>query len=116
MAGWNNKVREELPEYDKAKADRGEYSKTDLEGYADQMLRAAAAEVDTKTGKQRGIGGDHPILFPEHEYARKRREIYTESGTPDPSLVAGIYNRTHPQGRKVNSKEQRQRNGASYYR
>lgn len=67
-------------------------------------------------GSVRGIGGEAPILFEEHFHSRKRREIYTSLGTPDPSIVAGIYNRTHPQGRKVNSPEQRKRNGASWYR
>lgn len=67
-------------------------------------------------GKTRGIGGDHPILFEEHFQQRRKREIYTTMGTPDPSIVAGIYNRTHPQGRKVNSLEQRRKNGASWYR
>jgi len=67
-------------------------------------------------GKARGIGGDDPILFEEHLQQRRRREIYNTTGVPDPSIKAGIYNRTHPQGRKVNSPEQRKRNGASYYR
>ena len=67
-------------------------------------------------GKARGIGGDNPILFEEHFASRKRREIYTTIGTPDPSIQQGMYYRTHPQGRKVNSKEQRKKNGASFYR
>lgn len=67
-------------------------------------------------GQIRGIAGKDPILFEEHFQSRKRREIYTQGGTPDPSIVAGIYNRVHPQGRKVNSEEQRKRNGASFYR
>lgn len=67
-------------------------------------------------GRAKGIGGDNPILFDEHVYARKKREIYCKAGMPDPSIVAGIYNRQHPQGRKVNSKDQRKRHGASYYR
>lgn len=67
-------------------------------------------------GKARGIGGEDPILFEEHLQQRRRREIYNAIGTPDPSIVAGIYNRTHPQGRKVNSDSQRKKNGASYYR
>jgi hypothetical protein len=67
-------------------------------------------------GKAKGIGGDYPILFEEHFASRKRREIYTSIGTPDPSIQQGMYYRTHPQGRKVNSKEQRKKNGASYYR
>jgi hypothetical protein len=37
-----------------------------------------------------------------------------------PGVTAGdgqmMYNRTHPRGRKVNSVEQRKRNGASWYR
>jgi hypothetical protein len=67
-------------------------------------------------GKPRGIAGEDPILFEEHIQSRRRREIFTSLGTPDPSIVQGIYNRTHPQGRKVNSKEQRKKNGASYFR
>lgn len=67
-------------------------------------------------GEARGIGGEDPILFEEHLQSRRRREIFPANGTPDPSIVAGIYNRTHPQGRKVNSSEQRKKNGASWYR
>jgi hypothetical protein len=67
-------------------------------------------------GKAKGIKGDNPILFEEHLQQRRRREIYNATGTPDPAIKAGIYNRTHPQGRKVNSPEQRKKNGASYYR
>lgn len=67
-------------------------------------------------GATRGIGGENPVLFKEHFDSRKRREIYCAYGTPDPEIVSGIYNRTHPQGRKVNSADQRAKNGASYYR
>lgn len=67
-------------------------------------------------GQERGIGGQDPILFEEHFQSRRKREIYTSIGTPDPEIVQGLYNRTHPQGRKVNSPEQRQKHGASYYR
>jgi len=67
-------------------------------------------------GKARGIGGENPILFKDHLDARRRREIYTANGTPDPEIVSGMYNRTHPQGRKVNSEEQRRKHGASFFR
>lgn len=91
-----------------------------LEEQADELLRAHAKEVNPKTGKPRGIGGEDPILFAEHLYARKRREIYPTSenanGVVDPSVQQGMFNRQHPQGRKVNSDEQRRKNGASYYR
>jgi hypothetical protein len=75
-------------------------------------------------GKRRGIDGENPILFENHLQERRRREIYTEIGTPDPSLTQdrfgrptqGIYNRTHPDGRKVNTISQRRKSGAAYYR
>jgi hypothetical protein len=67
-------------------------------------------------GKSRSIQGKNPILFENHLQDRRRREIYTSIGTPDPSIQRGMYNRTHPQGRKVNSKEQRKKNGASFFR
>lgn len=67
-------------------------------------------------GSVRGIGGKDPILFEEHFQSRRRREIYNSLGSPDPSIVSGIYNRAHPQGRKINSPEARAKHGASYYR
>jgi len=75
-------------------------------------------------GQRRDIRGPNPILFESHLYNRKRREIYVESGQPDPAFTMdrkgrptqGMYNRTRPDGRKVNTKAQRARNGASFYR
>jgi hypothetical protein len=67
-------------------------------------------------GKARSIGGENPILFENHLQDRRRREIYTSIGTPDPSIQQGLYNRTHPAGRKVNSDAQRKKHGAAFYR
>jgi hypothetical protein len=67
-------------------------------------------------GVRRDIKGKNPILFQEHLDQRKKREIYTTEGVPDPSIVSGIYNRTHPEGRKVNSDDQRRKHGASFFR
>lgn len=75
-------------------------------------------------GPRRDIRGKDPILFQSHLYNRQRREIYVESGVPDPAFtmdrfgrpIDGMYNRTHPDGRKVNTKGQRVKNGASFYR
>lgn len=105
------------------------YSVRELDEIADQILRADAKTINPETGKERGIGGENPILFQEHIHARWRREIQTEGGVPDPHLSLdtskpgrktnnqpGMYNRTHPRGRKVNSEEQRRKHGASYYR
>lgn len=66
-------------------------------------------------GMARGIGGENPILFEEHLHSRRRREIYPENGTPDPSIVAGMYNKAHPLGRKINSAEARA-GGSSYFK
>jgi len=71
-------------------------------------------------GQRRDIRGPNPILFESHLYNRKRREIYTASGQPDPAFTmdrfgrptVGIYNRAHPDGRKINTASQRARNGA----
>ncbi len=67
-------------------------------------------------GKARGNNGRDPVLFEDHLTQRRRREIYTAEGTPDPNIVSGMYNRTHPQGRKVNTEAQRKSHGAAFYR
>lgn len=92
------------------------YSDSELEELTNELLRTHARSIDPGTKKERGIGGDAPILFEEHIYSRKKREIYNINGVPDPEIVQGIYNRVHPQGRKVNSPEARKSNGASFYR
>ena len=60
-------------------------------------------------GLRRQIKGPNPILFESHIHNRKRREIYPASGVPDSALVRGTYNKTHPQGRGVNTAEQRKK-------
>lgn len=92
------------------------YSPYELDLMAEEILRAHARSIDVETGKPTGIKGDNPVLFEEHIQARKRREIYNQNGTPDPSINEGMFWRTHPQGRKVNNDEQRKKHGASFYR
>jgi hypothetical protein len=76
-------------------------------------------------GPRRNINGRNPILFESHLYNRKRREIQVKDGVPDPAYtmdrwgknpIQGLYNRAHPQGRKVNSDHARRTHGASFYR
>lgn len=115
MTGWKrrpNYNRDERIEFEDGK----DYNAKELEQLADQWLRDDARSVDEETGKERGIGGENPILFAEHLYQRQKREILNENGVPEPGLVQGIYYRAHPEGRKINSEEQRKRNGASYFR
>jgi hypothetical protein len=98
----------ELPPFDPAQ----DYTAKELELYANAMLS------DTK-------GDEGPrILFQENIEQRDwRREVYANSGTVDDEITKAIsrdgqmmYNRQHPQGRRVNSEQQRKVNGASYYR
>jgi hypothetical protein len=51
---------------------------------------------------------DRPVLFSDRLRSRKRREILTDRGVPDPSIVSGLYWRTHPQGRAWWNYEERQ--------
>jgi len=89
------------------------YSSSTLEAYADKLLRE-----DTKARPE-----EPKILFQEHIETRWSREVHSETGVADQTLTnaqtpdgAPSYNRTHPQGRKVNSEKQRKNSGASYYR
>lgn len=80
----------------------------ELDFMADEILRASFTHPKAHQ--------EHPmILLEEHLKPRRRREIYVGTGIPDPSFYQGIYWRTHPQGRKVNSDEARAQ-GAGYYR
>jgi hypothetical protein len=102
------------------------YTERELNQLSDQFLRDGAKAIDPETGKPRGIKGKDPILFPEHLKKRASREIQIlleeRNGIVDPAFTLnsngqpGMYNREAPTGRKVNSEEQRRRNGASYYR
>lgn len=66
-------------------------------------------------GKAKGISGKNPILFEEHIIQRKRREIMSNAGTVDPSIVEGMYFRSHPQGRKINNSKVRKEKGLGFY-
>lgn len=103
----------DLPEFDPNKT----YTERELELYTNQILRAD--RNDRPEGPR--------ILFQEHIEPDWRREvspgwdtadgrvdsIITNSTSPDGQRM---YNRQHPQGRKVNSEAQRTLHGASYYR
>jgi len=116
MSGWRRRPsynKDEQIEFEEEKTD---YSGRELEQLADQLLRAQARSIDPETGKERGIGGEDPILFEEHIHQRRRREILNENGVPDPALKQGLYWRPHPDGRKINTDEARKKHGASFYR
>jgi hypothetical protein len=114
--------RIEPVDYSTFDAEKTDYTSAELDAYAEALLRE-----DIKAN-----GNVQHILFKEHLAARARREVVTESGVADktltnllpkgqrPGVTSGdgqmMYNRTHPRGRKVNSKEHRLRNRAAFYR
>lgn len=76
-------------------------------------------------GIRRALDGPNPILFESHLYNRKRRELLATDGVVDPAYTmdrwgkrptTGMYYRSHPQGRKTNTPEQRQQHGAGFYK
>lgn len=121
ILSWQRRFTRDPVDPETLEPDKLDYTNRELEDYADAILRK-----DAKDGNS--IHGENPILFEEHLYNRRRREILVTSGTPDDiqgldderGIHRGdgqkIFNRTHPQGRKVNSEHQRKKNGASYYR
>jgi hypothetical protein len=56
------------------------------------------------------------VLSAEQYRDRMRKEVYVANGVPDPSIAQGMYWRTHPQGRKVNTAVQRKVKGRGFYR
>lgn len=76
-------------------------------------------------GLQRGLDGPNPILFKNHLDKRKQRELLATDGVVDPAYtmdrwgkrpIQGLYYRSHPQGRKTNTPEQRKNSGAGFYK
>jgi hypothetical protein len=88
----------------------GKHTPSELDSFATMILKA-----DIKGGSST-LKGDAPILFAEHLKTRYKREIYNRLGIPDPSIQQGMYWRTHPEGRKINTEEARKRSGASFFR
>jgi len=104
--------------YGKLKIDDPEFTFNYNENYTPSQLDAFATiilKADIKGGSST-LKGDAPVLFAEHLKTRYKREIYNRLGIPDPSIQQGMYWRTHPDGRKINSEEARKGSGASYYR
>lgn len=101
---------------------KSDYSGRELEAYAEAMLRE---DMTARKLRPKDAG----ILFDDHLASRKQREVHNKYGIP---LIDGaihqtetgryrgdgqtMYWRQHPEGRKVNSKQQRKDNGAGYYR
>ena len=134
---WKNKKDVEIL-YDKEKdvfhvRDRGEYVIVDLKNlppksryasamfqdmFGEAMLRSDIRSQEKPQQYQRQLG----ILFEGQLKKRQQREKHGKNGVVDDTITqAGspdgqrIYNRSHPEGRRVNSDEQRREHGASFY-
>lgn len=116
---WQKQLEVDLSTFDPNE----KYTDRELDAYADAMLKEDIREH----------GNVRHVLLKDHLDSRRRREYPVDASKIDESLTnllpknndrpvnaSGdgqmMYNRTHPRGRKVNSKEQRQRHGASFYR
>jgi len=94
-------IRHEVPDFDPALAQ--EYTRRELALLAEKILLE-----DPK------LCTEHPAwLSVGRLRERQRREIYCAAGTPDPNIVAGMYWRTHPEGRKWHEDRS---GGRSWYR
>jgi hypothetical protein len=94
-----------------------EYTATELEAYGTAMLK-----------EDRRQGNKTDILFENQIYERARKEksfgdltkVFNTTNKNRPGTYSGdgqaMFNRRHPEGRRVNSKEAREKHGAGYYR
>lgn len=78
------------------------------------MLFDMAQAPNPETGTRRGYRGENTILVDERK--PWAYELYNKNGVPEAAIESGLYWRTHPKGRKVNSDESRKANGSGWYR
>jgi hypothetical protein len=97
-----HRIKEEVEDYEEGR----DYSDDEMILLAEKILL-----TDPKPPTE-----DPMWLNGEMYYRRMRREIYTVAGTPDPSIVSGLYWRAHPNGRGINSEAKRKAHGESYYK
>jgi hypothetical protein len=68
------------------------WGKEELEHFGTLFLKAKGSLMDHP----------RPVLTQDSLRYRLKREIYNVNGVPDPSIVSGMYWRTHPLGLKHN--------------
>lgn len=90
-----------------------------MEQFAEAMLREDINKQESPQRYQKHVLG---IKFDGQLKKIETREKHSKSGTVDDSITAAgspdgqrIYNRSHPEGRKVNTEEQRKEHGSSYF-
>lgn len=83
--GDHKRIREEVPDIE----EDAKYSEAELLLLAEKIL----------IEDSRGVKDEPAILLVPHMRHRQAHEVYTAQGVPDPSIVQGMYWRTHPNGR-----------------
>ena len=84
-------IKNEIPDFDPEL--EFEYSQRELILLAERILL-----MDSKPMGETPAWLNMPALR-----VRQKREIYMARGIPEPHIVSGLYWRTHPDGRKLNS-------------
>ena len=78
-----------------------------LEAQADAIIKESLAGVTRHSDKS-------DILTPWKEMDRRNREVYVESGTPDPTVRRGVFHRNYnPERLDLNSREGLARGGST---
>lgn len=78
-----------------------------LEAQADAIIKGSLAGVTRHADKS-------DILTPWKDQDRRNREVYVESGTPDPSVRQGVFHRAYnPDRLDLNSRDGIARGGRS---
>lgn len=101
LSDWE-RIRKEVPDYD----DNIEYSRREL-----MLLTEKILIEDDKPFQEAPI-----ILLAPHFLERVKREVYCSAGTPDPSIVSGLYWRTHPRGRAWRTPSEMKATAGSFYK
>lgn len=96
------RIREEVPDFEEGI----DYSARELQLITEKILLC-----DPKPPNEDPVWLNAPVYLD-----RCKREIYSSQGTVDPSYGDGLYWRTHPNGRKWWTPDQRRAGGNSFYR
>lgn len=97
-------IRQVIPDFDPSL--EFEYSKREL-----LLLTEKILDADPKPQMEEPV-----FLFASQLRQRSKREIYCSNGVPEPHIVSGMYNRTHPNGRRWRDAERMRETKGSFYR
>ena len=90
-----------------------------IEQFGEAMLRTDINKAESPQRYQKHVVG---VKFESQLKKITSREKHSKSGVVDDTITSAgspdgqrIYNRSHPEGRRVNTEEQRKEHGSSYF-